>query len=277
MLGNELIHLDYYYDDELSFEDNEQLHATMNWSNSLKRSYGSAWRHIVCEDDCPEDSPGKKHVVEWDGEEEARIYWYEPHELCSTDYDIPKPTRPIEFWDHETMRLTVLRTCRQVYVEANSILWATNTFSFRDAVPFKRFMMTRTIHQKRLIRNVRLEVGLISLGMVTPWNSALNKAMVRSLSGLRSIRVQFVFNMKEDIYQHGKTGIVEKSKLFEGLRQLSSLPLTNAEVVVRIWDHNFNNGFWTESSRQEVAEGLKKMLLAPKGLEVSPKAKEQEQ
>lgn len=271
MLGNELIHIDYYSPDELSLEDNEQLHATLNWSNSLKRSYGNAWRHIVCENDCPEDSPWKKHAVEWDGEEEGRTYWYKPHELCSTDYDT---TRPIEFWDHKTMRLTVLRTCRQVYVEANSILWTTNTFSFQRAVPFKRFMMTRTTHQKSLIRNLRLEIEWYLHDSMS-CKSRLNKTLVNSLSGLRSLRLI----MWHEEYDMPRTiWFIETSGFCKGLRILLTLPLTNVEVVVRssTW-YSTRQGFWAKEDREEVAEGLKKMLLAPKGVEVSPDSKEQEQ
>ena len=260
MLGNELIHLHYrFFNNDLSFEENEQYYASVEWSNPHKRPYSSPWGHIICEDDCPEDSPDQKEVIEWDGEEEMRIYWYKPHELCCSD--------------NKTMRLNVLRTCRQAYVEANNILWATNTFSFENAVAFTRFMMTRTIHQKRLIRNLRLEMEWY-LDDGASWNSSLSKTLVNSLSGLRSLRLRIEHNVSIKQYDMlRRIGFVETSGLCKGLRKLSTLPLTNVEVVVRP-SRFYPEGFWTEDNRKEVAEGLKKMLLAPKLVEVSPKTQE---
>lgn len=250
------------------------MYASLNWSDSLQQSYGSAWRHIVCEDDCPENSPDRKRVISGKGKEQ--VSWLRPHERCFTAYDTPEPTEPVEFWDHGTMRLTVLRTCRQIYVEANSILWATNTFSFNDAIAFKRFMMTRTIHHKRLIRNVRLDMGWWEDNS-TPWNSSLSKALVKSLSSLRSLRFYITHEMTRKDYELvRKVGFVGNTNLCRGLRNLSTLPLTNVEVVVRSPRYQCSQGvFWTEDDRAEVAEALKKMLLAPKGAEDSSETQEQ--
>lgn len=67
-----------------------------------------------------------------------------PHHFCSTDYETPDPAMTEFYYDHETMRLTLLRSCRQIYVEANAILWTTNTFSFANFIPLKRSMIDGT-------------------------------------------------------------------------------------------------------------------------------------
>lgn len=257
MLGDRLIHLDYYYDNELSFEDNEQLRAP--------------WRHIVCERDCPEDQPDEKVVFALDGEEPERVHWFRPHERCNIQYDEPDPDLPIDFWDHETMRLTVLRACRQIYVEANQILWTTNTFSCIDATTFKRFMMTRTIGQKRLIRTLRLEMERENQESFARWSSSLNMALVNSLSGLRTLRLCITHDMPTELYRHVKTTYIEGYMHCEGLRRLSTLPLTSVEIVVKNSGHGSKaelDKLWTKNDRNEVAESLQGLLLKPKGAEV---------
>lgn len=175
-MGDRLIHIAYYYDDRLDFETNEEKQRWLGWCNTSEE-FGSAWRHRVCEDDCREDRPDEKLIVN-EGAKDERIHWLRPHNSCYTDYQGPHSAGPIEFWDHETMRLTILRSSRQMYVETNQMLWATNTFSFTNPVALKRFMMKRNIHQKRLIRNLRLDMDWQFNFEIKAWNSALNMALV---------------------------------------------------------------------------------------------------
>lgn len=137
VLGNSLIHLECEYDDELSFKDNETLKP-------------HPWRHLVCQEDCKENRPA---------EPEALIYYLAAHAGCEPDYEVPDSEGPIVFTDHKTMRLTVLRVCNQIYTEAARVLWTSNTFSFRDGDALRRFLMTRSIKQKPMIRSLRLEMG----------------------------------------------------------------------------------------------------------------------
>ena len=53
--------------------------------------------------------------------------------------------------------LRVLRTCRQIYCEAVSTLWTTNTFSFNLRSAFFEFLHGKTVEQRRKIRHVRFE------------------------------------------------------------------------------------------------------------------------
>lgn len=54
------------------------------------------------------------------------------------------------------MHLPILRVCRQMYTETSQVLWETNIFSFNDVASSKHFMSSRTAHQKRSIRRLRL-------------------------------------------------------------------------------------------------------------------------
>lgn len=268
VLGDRLIHLDYFYDDDFDFEDNESLHRGWKYSEALGKYYGSAWRHVVCEDDGPENRPIEKRIID-EGEEYEQTVSFRPHQFCDTDYEEPNPAYPVKFYDHETMRLTVLRSCRQIYVEANQILWTTNTFSFGYEAAFQRFMMTRNIHQKRLIRNLRMHMDF-ELGSRQGWNSSLNMSVVRSLSGLQTLRLYIVHNLPTDFYHSyfSRNNSLFIRSFYEGLYRLSTLPLNSAEIALRNAHYRNSEEHWTQSQRDDVAGHLQRMLLDPKGAEI---------
>ncbi|KAL8777853.1 MAG: hypothetical protein Q9194_002329 [Teloschistes cf. exilis] len=87
------------------------------------------------------------------------------------------------------MRLTLLRSSRQIYVEAKEVLWTTNTFSFTDPIAFKRFMSTRSVHQKRMLRNLRL-YSLVSTCYDWPLGSIFCEGLEKlSILPLQSVRI----------------------------------------------------------------------------------------
>lgn len=268
MLGDRLVHFQYLYDDEVSFETNEELHIGMNWSHELQEGYGSAWRHVICEEDCPENQEDRK-LTTMDGE----VFWIRSHHACESNlgYDPVKPDmiyKESYCADRDMMRLSVLRSCRQIYVEANNILWTTNTFSFADATTLKRFMMTRNINQKRSIQSLRLQMEWVSYGE-REWNKALNIALVRSLSGLRRLRLHIEHKMDPKEYEKAKSyDRLYATTFYEGLKKLSTLPLTEVEIVVRNPKFESEDDLWTKLDRQDFAEGLRKILLNPKGAQI---------
>lgn len=143
MLGDNLIHLAYkYYPDypDLDIESHAKLY--------LEEFGRTPWRHKVCEDDGPEDRPQREVVLDsiFGDIEETPMVW--PHQGCSLDDDEDEVFSPdeLQYW-HDIMHLTILRTSRQIYAEANPILYSTNTFSFEDGMSLKRFLTTRNIHQ----------------------------------------------------------------------------------------------------------------------------------
>lgn len=252
VLGESLIHLKYdSQDHELDFEDHDSI-----YHSTFQRR---PWRHIVCQDDGPEDRPEKKWVPnKWYGYApgaENKVLMVRPHGDCDLNYEEPTSSGPIDFWDHDTMRLTVLRVCRQMYVEANRILWTTNTFSFSSGRTFQRFMMTRTIHQKRLIRNLRFEMEW-AFGEEKRWNSALSMPLIRSMIGLQSIRLNIVYDMEQSDFDLLKVDFIKGTSFTEGLRKLSILPLVHAEVLVRNHEHSSESGLWQRVDRARCAEAL---------------------
>ena len=131
------------------------------------------------------------------------------HQICHSDlqYDSMGPDGMYKedyCFGREMVRLGVLRSCRQIYVEANNILWTTNTFSFADATTLKRFMMTRTINQKHSIKSIRLQMAFEIYEWEKEWNTALSMPLVRSLSGLRCLRLSIEYEMKAKNYNSAK-------------------------------------------------------------------------
>ena len=247
----------------MDFDTNERLHASLKYCSELQLNYGSAWRHLVCEDDGPENRDNKKLELL-----NGQVLWIKPHARCTPEYEEPDPRLSIDFWDHETMRLTLLRTCRQAYVEANAVLWMTNTFDFEDAITFKRFMMTRNIHQKRLVKSLRFQMDW-NMDKNKSWNSVFNMPLIRSLSGLRCLRLCIFFQMEAKLYELVKSlDLLFATTYCDGLQKLSILPLTEVEVVVKgpLW--RLGGLMWTKRDRQEFSDGLRKVLLDPKGAKI---------
>lgn len=267
MLGDRLVHFRYLYDDEVSFETNEELHVGMSWSRKLQKGYGSAWRHVVCENDGPEAREDRKFTTS-----RGQVYSLQSHRTCESDlhYDTPEPdTIYMEsyYLGHETMRLSVLRSCRQIYVEANNMLWTSNTFSFADSTTFKRFMMTRTINQRRLIKSLRLQTDS-PFNEACQWEKSLNLALVRSLSALRRLRLNLEYTSPFTSYDSaGSSNLPYITANFHGLQKLSILPLTEVEIVVGCTKYESDDQS-TRVDRKDLAEEFRKILLNPEGAQI---------
>ena len=256
VLGNNLIHLQYIWAYEVDIEPSQRL-------------CDNAWKHIVCQVDCNESKPSKeyKHKVyryddSEDDDEDQEKYFVGPHYECSPDYDHPPPDEtPIQFDDHETMRLTVLRASSQIYLEANRVLWTTNTFSVTDADTLNHFMATRSMKQKKMIKHLRLEMGWY-FEESQEWNRVLKMPLVRSLSGLRHLRLHVTYQLEASLYELMKPhNFLKMTRFTEGLRKFAVLPLTDVEVYIRDPPFPTEERLWENSDRQEVIDGLRKMLL----------------
>ena len=178
------------------------------------------------------------------------------------------------------MDLKTLRVCRQMYNEANNVLWSTNTFSFNDAaLSLYHFMTARTTHQKRLLRRLRLQMDWV-------WeeddlfNRVLNPTLIRSLTGLRCLRLQINHSMDTAHYQGAKAREDElglfQTRHLGFVRTMAVLPLVNVEVFVGDRSQPLNvDALWTAEDRVEYAEGIRRILLDPKVSEMFIQNKEE--
>ena len=222
----------------------------------------------MCEDDRPEHE-----LVEdssWTNRDgEVETVWRQPHYDCDFKlgcYPILDP----EESGHQSMRLKALRVCRQIYSEANQVLWTTNTFSFNDAAfSFHYFMEERTTLQKLLLRKLRLEMDWV-WGEDEPWKRALSTTLTRSLAEMRYLRLQINHSVDAGFHQRAENGENELA-LFETrhldlVRSMAKLPLVDVEVYVgeRSQPRTLDD-YCMAKARKEYAETIRKVLLDPNG------------
>ena len=88
--------------------------------------------------------------------------------------------------------IRVLRTCRQIYIEACNILYVTNTFSFRDLTMIRRFMN----HSRALAANTPLPIRKLDLHLSYGQRMELMELLVqdlgRKLSYVKQIHITFI-------------------------------------------------------------------------------------
>ncbi len=220
LLGDQLIHLDYFG-------------SIRNPAGVGRTGSRQIWRHIVCQCDHPEDEMVENsRRTKTNGNE--KIIRRQPHRDCDVElaYDIRTDR---EQWGHESMDLKALQVCRQIYNEANIVLWSTNTFSFNDAgISLKHFMKARTTHQKRLLRRLRVEMDWV-------WEEddlfdrVLHPTFIKSLTGLRCVRLQINHSEETADYQEAKARdgpSLVQTRYLEFVRKMAVLPLVKVEVFV---------------------------------------------
>ena len=237
--------------------------------------------HVVCQHDHPENEIPPEDVDR--RASHSRCHRKMARKQISLSSPITR--RPVNSPDETSIHLTALRVCRQMYTEANVVLWTTNTFSFREATfAFESFMRCRTTHQKQLLRRLRLQVES-SIEAKGSWNSVLDISVIRSLTGLKSLRLQFDCAIDADTYDqvktHGATLLMSQRLEVPWVDRLATLPLSEVEVFVSclddrvLWDQDgrcrlaeLNDSLWTVQDRAEYAEEIRQRLLNPKGAEL---------
>ena len=140
---------------------------------------------MVCQRDIPDDFyPDMKELVtssyssdEWEpAHRDCRFEtWYDPRPGSST------------YQEFERMHLTVLRTCRQIYHEANHVLWSTNLFSLHNPDAVLQFMSRRTTDQLALITKLRLRFDFQQQDEITIRRRALTSDFFTAMTSLRSL------------------------------------------------------------------------------------------
>ena len=120
-----------------------------------------------------------------------------PHYFCD-EYvkDINNGTLPLFFCDEHKaldhiLPVKVLGLCRQIYIEANPILWSTNTFGFSNAGDFVWFMSDRISAQKASITSLLVDLSPNSMyaDRYLPGPSVTTNEIITSLVSLRTLHL----------------------------------------------------------------------------------------
>lgn len=188
--------------------------------------------------------------------------------------------------DH-LLHVQILQVCRQVYIEANPILWSSNTLAFNKPQEFGWFMSERIAAQKASIASLLLDLSH-SGGYRLPGESqnVATNGIINALVGLRTLHLyiqndlprlwrgvgQLVeVNLEIEQWQR-ETKDRETRKRFTAYKRL---PLENVTVLmVDRRPYGYTTGpEWLLPERAKYAETIREAILQPDG----PKIYQQEQ
>ena len=240
----------------------------MNLASTTQDENLRSWSSTVCQYDRPENEVGEDDIT-----------WNLSHSRCL--FHAARRNGEYDYWfyccgskrersTHEEIPLTALRACRQIYNEADRVLWSTNTFSFDDDITFLRFMDTRTTCQKRSLKKLRLQTNAVE---DEDWSSVLSIKLIRSLVGLRSLRLQINLFMPAKRYEwikaHGYDwNPREMQRRLKFVQRMKVLPLTEVEVFIGDYSNLVDESLsWTAEDRTEYADVIRRTLLDPEGAE----------
>ena len=194
--------------------------------------------------------------------------------------------------------LNALGVCRQMYEEANHLLWATNIFSFEDPRTFEKFFNSLNPAQKRNLTNIHISVDIGNGAWFSSqyqrarwdthyWGKALKTSNLNMLRGIQTIHL--CINQRFDcVAWHGPLSDAEagERQLQEGLQadlesvlRLRALAVKYVTVVmsddaVELERNGKSTYRWTATKKNEYAEGVRANIVDPGGVDLVKKENE---
>ena len=179
-----------------------------------------------------------------------------------------------------TVDLNILGVCRQLYEEANHLLWATNVFSFDDSVSFDKFLGSLNPAQKRNLTGLHLYTKIggwnygYDMASLENWAAAFKMPYINMLRNVQTLHICFEqrFNTSygpspDSTYSRSKRDQDVDVKPFLRLR---ALPTKNVTVVISDNIHaieldEVTEWRWTTAQKMECAKSIRSQLLDPQG------------
>ena len=258
---------------------------------------GAAFRHAICVSNQSEQSAYEEAVsgvaVVPDGEspEHYIASCKERHAACKMCGN--GPMFLLEE-DQRTLRvdLNVLGVCRQLYEEANHLLWATNTFSFEDPKTFGNFFGSLNPAQKRNLTSIHISADIGGLGShyytsayqrarwdSDYWGKGLKHSNLNMLRGVQVIHLcinqglECVSGRGVDPAVAGK--VIEKAQQadMESILRLRALSVKHVTVIVsddakRLDNSGVSAHRWTMIEKNAYAENIREQLVDPRGADI---------
>ena len=187
--------------------------------------------------------------------------------------------------------LNVLGVCRQLYEEANHLLWSTNTFSFEDPKTFGKFFGSLNAAQKRNLARIHIsaDIGGLTSYYTTAhqrarwdenyWGSGLKIPNLKMLRGVQTLHL--CVNQLFDFDLYRMTGNPTDEQIIETTQEadmeiilrLRALPLKHVTVVVSDDPANLKkldrtDLRWTAVRKAEYAESIRAQVVDPNGAEL---------
>lgn len=194
---------------------------------------------------------------------------------------------------HQDLRvdLNILGVCRQLYEEANYLLWATNTFSFDDPKSFEKFFASLNPAQKRNLTNIHINahIGEFYSTHTTSyqrsrfdmhyWGKALKMSTLRMLQGVQTLHLCINLGLQgawDALSPDIAAAQIEKCQQadMEPILRLRALTIKKVTVTVsdepkKLDDDDGRIAFrWSAMKKNEYAESIRVQLMDNKGAEL---------
>lgn len=284
LLGDHVIHVahrrrDHFYSDpcEVDFDEDGEYTTPPTCACFFGQP---EWRHGVCASERTEveqynswKSQTKVRAEAENGETRSYIlrdgdeFYEDPcKESCLPQLVDVKPGDH----DHELEKLDLraLRACRQIYVEANKILWQSNTFAFDCGYDFSSFAANRNTVQKQLWRSLRVNMDIDHFAL-DEWTRAFSLKTMRSIKNLRVLHAHISYDFYQYIVDRWEQEEDRQNTPVSGLLKMMVLPW---EVVTATFFNDLRGvgrGAYIKAETElEFAETLRNRLLDPKGPEI---------
>ncbi|KAL9621142.1 MAG: hypothetical protein Q9160_004393 [Pyrenula sp. 1 TL-2023] len=184
-------------------------------------------------------------------------------------------TDPPTSSQRDSIDLRLLRVCRQVYQEANPLLWKTPVFSFTEEGPLREFVNTRTTAQRRQIQKLHLHhyaLHRTPAPLFRGWQDLERLPFVRPLTGLKEVQLTLALSLDRSASTVGQDDLDASMmkhtlKPFINLRYHSLRDVTVLIQHSKARDSSFPD-FMSDSWRARIADQLKALMLDPNGREL---------
>lgn len=164
------------------------------------------------------------------------------HERCKC-WQPPRFTNHRDFWRKEqakpvtTLNLGLLGACRQIYAEANRLLWLSNTFSFSDGESFVRFMAKLNHSSKQQLAHLHFNIKWDNMRYITgnltkDWTRHLKVAHIQMLRGLQTLNICFNITRPRQAIIGDNDTAEAGAGWFDGIMRFRMLDLRQLTVIV---------------------------------------------
>ena len=268
--------------------DNEDFWIAMREAMLDQSVTEPVLRHAVCVANQSEQSAfveaisGYAVVPEGESPEFYIATCKERHASCLMCGDGPMFVREVDRLD-----LHVLGVCRQLYEEANHLLWATNTFSFEDPKTFEKFFDSLNLAQKRNLTAIHISTDIGSGVWFNShnqrarwdnhyWGKALKSSNLNTLRGVQTLHlcinqgfecVSWQAPSFDSDWAEQKLKEAQQADL-ESILRLSALSIKHVTVVMSddVWELRRNGKSthrWTVAKKNEYAEIIRAKIMDP--------------
>ena len=197
VLGGNLIHVSYI--EESTDKRNDHLAKQIHKDVEI-----AGLSHAICIASQPDQSTFQnvvsRNIFDSDDDswDENPASFYNRHANCKTVRHGPS----LGIKTNLKIDLRVLGACRQLYEEANHLLWKTNTFSFDRPLSFDQFLASLNPAQKHQIGSLQISAYLVILrGFSTHWSQALKMAHINTLKGVRDLQLCLEYTYFNSIWE----------------------------------------------------------------------------